>query len=76
MEGVDPPCQKNLVPLDQREMLPSECPEALAKLPDYDTKAVGEDLHCNSEVLDTEPLECEGGKIVHEAGEQDASMAG
>ena len=79
MEEVEPPCQENLVRPDQGENLPSECPEDLPKLPDYDTKAVGEDLHCSSEVLDTEPLEVEegeDGKITDETGEQDASMAG
>ena len=71
MEEVDPPCQENLVPPD--ENLPSESPQ------DYGTKAVDEDLHCNSEILITELLEVEegeDGKITDETGEQDASMAG
>ena len=69
----------DLVPPDLREKLPSESLEALPKLPDYDTKAVDEDLHCDSEVLGTEPLEVEEGKddkSTDETGEQDASMAG
>ena len=59
--------------------MPSDSPEALPKLPDYDTKAVDEDFHCDSEVLGTEPLEVEegeDGKITDDTGEQDASMAG
>ena len=79
MEEVEPPSQENLVPPDQREKLPCGSPDDLPKLPDYDTKAVEEDLHSNSEVLDTEPLEVEegeDGKITDDTGEQDASMAG
>ena len=77
------PGQDKFVPPDQREELPIKEVEALLKLPEYDAKAMDEELDRKWRALKTELLEaevevaeCGDGKVVDRACEQDASLAG
>ena len=80
-DEVELPSQESFVPPDQTEEMPSESQEDLVKLQDYDTKAVDGELNRKWETFRMELLkagmtECGDSKIVDEAGDQDAAIAG
>ena len=81
MKGARLPGQESFIPPDQREEMPSGSLDDLLKLPEYDAKAVDGDLNrmwetLRIELLNDERTACGDGKIVDEAVEQDAAIAG